>query len=147
MAEGQPCEQLRDFGSKALEQAWRIAGVLTVMELGMAADEISEDYLQCGITLVRWYLNEMLRLRGAMAVPIAVQDAEALLKWLENRQIKVFRTASPLTQGPNRLRNKDQLMAAIDKLVDCGYLTVNDPGTEVDGVLARKSWTVASYAL
>jgi hypothetical protein len=52
-----------------------------------------------------------------------------------------------LQKGPNPLRNKPRLMAAIAELVDTGHLAELEPGTIVDGVKARKSWEVNPHVL
>lgn len=147
MASGNDLAELRDRGSKALENACRIAGVLAVIEGGMAAREISRGHLERGVNLIQWYLNEALRIRSAAAVPQSVLDAESMLHWLKTRNCLAFRTASLLTHGPSQLRDKKRLDAAIDEAVKCGYLAEQDPGTEVDGVRAKRSWRVLHYVV
>jgi putative DNA primase/helicase len=147
MAPGNDLAELRDRGSKALENACRIAGVLAVVEGGMATREISRSNLERGVNLIQWYLNEALRIRSAAVVPQSVIDAESMLAWLKDRDCKVFRTATLLTHGPSQLRNKKRLDDAIDEAVKCGYLTEQDPGAVVDGVRAKRSWRVLHYVV
>ncbi len=147
MAPGNDLAELRDRGSKALENACRIAGVLAVVEGGMATREISRSHLERGVNLIQWYLNEALRIRSAAVVPQSVIDAESMLAWLKDRDCKVFRTATLLTHGPSQLRNKKRLDDAIDEAVKCGYLTEQDPGAVVDGVRAKRSWRVLHYVV
>lgn len=147
MAAGADLAELRDRTSKALENACRIAGVLAVVEHGMAARELSADHLQRGLVLVQWYLAEALRIRGAAAVPQSVSDAEMLSAWLRERGLRVFRSRQPLNAGPLPVRNKPRLMAAISELVTCGYLVENLPGEDVDGVKARLSWRVLHHVV
>lgn len=139
---GGDLSELRDRASKALENACRIAGVLTAIEQGMAAREIGIDYLKRALIIVNWYLQEALRIRGSALVPQSVCDAESLSKWLHLRDYKVFRTAPILTNGPIQLRNKKRLDVAIKELVDNGYLHPNEKDTMIDGVVAKKSWHV-----
>jgi putative DNA primase/helicase len=147
MAPGNDLAELRDRGSKALENACRIAGVLAVVEGGMATREISRSHLERGVNLIQWYLNEALRIRSAAVVPQSVIDAESMLAWLKDRDCRVFRTATLLTHGPSQLRNKKRLDDAIDEAVKCGYLTEQDPGAVVDGVRAKRSWRVLHYVV
>ena len=147
MATGNDLAELRDRGSKALENACRIAGVLAVVEGGMATREISRTHLDRGVNLIQWYLNEALRIRSAAVVPQSVIDAESMLAWLKDRDCKIFRTATLLTHGPSQLRNKKRLDDAIDEAVKCGYLAEQEPGTEVDGVKAKRSWRVLHYVV
>jgi putative DNA primase/helicase len=142
MAKGADLAEMRDRAAKGLENACRIAGVLAVIEGGLSTRQIEESHLERALILVQWYLAEALRIRGAAAVPQVVTDAETLSAWLSERSMREFRTDPVLRKGPNQLRNKPRLMAAIAELLKCGYLTENEPGKTIDGVRARKSWEV-----
>ena len=142
MAKGADLAELRDRASKAVENACRIAGVLAVIEGGLSVRLIEKIQLERALVLVQWYLSEALRIRGATSIPQSVLDAEQLSAWLYTRSLKQFRSKQILKSGPNQLRNKTRLMAAIYELVSNGYLVENEKGTVVDGVAATKSWRV-----
>ena len=142
MGAGQELAEMTDRGSKAMDNAMRIAAVLAVMESGTGTRSIKRDHLERGLTLVQWYLGEALRIRGIAAIPPEVVDAEALLDWLKERGLRHFRSVQPLQRGPAQLRNKSRLMDAIAELEQAGYIRRNEPGTTVDGVRARLSWEV-----
>ena len=142
MQSGNDLSELRDRTSKAVENACRIAGVLTAIEVGMTALVIDADRLRRALIIIQWYLAETLRIRGAAVVPQSVCDAESLSKWLDGRGYRVFRSVIVLNKGPSHLRNKERLNDAIKELVDNGYIVQNEPGTLVDGVCTRKSWSV-----
>lgn len=144
---GEEFFELKDRASKALENACRIAGILAVIDEGMATNSISAKYLERGLILVEWYLSEALRIRGESVVTQVVIDAESLSKWLQERQMKVFRTTQVLTSGPNQLRNKSRLMGAISELVNNGYLAQNESGAMVDKVKPKLSWMVLHYVV
>lgn len=147
MATGNDLSELRDRTAKAVENACRIAGVLAAIEGGMGTSEITADHLARALVLIQWYLAEALRIRGAAAVPQYVQDAEALSNWLHARGMRKFRTRDVLNAGPAQLRNKARLMAAIEQLVEAGYITACPAGTEIDGVKARKAWEVHHHVV
>ncbi|MBS0508997.1 MAG: DUF3987 domain-containing protein [Proteobacteria bacterium] len=147
MAVGQDLSELRDRTAKALENACRIAGVLAAIEGGLSASEITADHLARALVLVQWYLAEALRIRGAAAVPLSVQDAEALSNWLHARGMRQFATTGILKSGPAQLRNKARLTAAIEQLVEAGYITACPAGTEIDGVKVRKAWEVHHHVV
>lgn len=147
MAKGADLAELRDRAAKALENACRIAGVLAVIEGGLTTRIIEVDHLNRALVLMQWYLSEALRIRSAAHVPQSVIDAEMLSDWLKERGIIAFRTKQVLNAGPNQLRGKPRLMAAIKELVTCGYLAANEPGTLVDGVKARLSWRVLHHVV
>jgi putative DNA primase/helicase len=147
MAHGAELAELRDRTSKALENACRIAGVLSVIECGLSVRAIERSYLERALILMQWYLVEALRIRGAAAISQSVLDAEMLSAWLRERGIMQFRSKQILRTGPNQLRNKTRLMAAIEELVTNGYLAENQIGALVDGVSARKSWRVLHHVV
>lgn len=147
MAKGNELSEMRDRASKASEIACRIAGVLAVIEGGLNTCEINEQHLARGLELIQWYLAEALRIRGAAAVPQGVQDAEALLSWLQARDMRLFATTGLLKNGPAQLRNKTRLMNAIEQLVGAGYVTACPAGTEVEGIKVRKAWEVQHYVV
>ena len=147
MANGGDLAELRDRASKALENACRIAGVLTVVERGLAARTIEVEYLKRGLVLIQWYLSEALRIRGMATAPQVVLDAESLLAWLKSRDLKEFRSVKVLNFGPSQVRDKERLTAAISLLVLNGYLAENEPGKIIDGVKARKSWRVLHHVV
>jgi hypothetical protein len=147
MARGGDLAELRDRTSKALENACRIAAVLAVVEGGLSVREIGVEPLQRALVLVQWYLAEALRIRGAAAIPQSVSDAEMLSAWLRERGLKLFRSKQILNGGPNPLRNKPRLLAAVNELVVNGYLIENEAGEMVEGVKTRKSWKVAHHVV
>jgi len=142
MQSGNDLSESRDRASKALENACRIAGVMTAIEEGTTARVIDRYRLGRALIIIQWYLKENLRIRGTAVIPQSVCDAESLSKWISERGLKQFRTESILTRGPSHLRNKNRLNDAIKELVDNGYITMNEPGTVIDNVRARKSWSV-----
>jgi hypothetical protein len=108
----------------------------------MAAREINDKHLESGLILMQWYLAEALRIQSTAIVPQSVLDAESLSRWLDSRNLKQFATRTILNKGPNQLRNKSRLNAAINELVSGGYLAPNDHGAMIDGKKAKLSWTV-----
>ena len=142
MQSGNDLFEIRERTAKAVENACRIAGVLAVIDDGMATRSISAKHLAQGLTLIQWYLKEALRIRGAAVISQAVKDAESLSKWLDEQGLRVFRSKQVQTLGPSQLRPKPRFQAAVKELVDNGYLLLNEPNTTVDNVKARLSWRV-----
>lgn len=126
--EGQPFRSIRSYASKSAEQACRLAGVLTLWH-DMAAGEIDAHFMQDGIDLARYYLNEAARLANVSSVSQDLQDAEELRSWLVERSGKAEISSRELKQlCPNRLRaNNPARMAAIACLVDHGWLAPIEP--------------------
>jgi hypothetical protein len=115
---------VRDFAAKAAEHAARIAGVLAVIE-SLGAATIDTAPMANGITLVRWYLNESLRLQNVCRADQALVRAQALLDWLSARDPEVgtsFRDVMRL--GPTPIRFKAEAERALKVLTDHRWIEV-----------------------
>ena len=144
---GNDLSDITDRASKALENACRIAGILAVIENGMATRIINKKHLSSGLVLMQWYLRESLRIRSVSLIPIEVKHAEMLVNWLKERDIKHFTASMILNRGANQLRNKKNLDPAIKILIDSGYLALNEAGMVIDGKKSRTSWRILSYVV
>ena len=147
MGSGNVLCELTDRTSKAAEIACRIAGVLAVIDDGMATRSIKASHLTDSLILMQWYLAEALRIRSVSLIPPEVKHAEMLVNWLKERDIKLFSTSMILIRGSNQLRCKARLDPAIKVLMDSGHLIQNEPNTLVDGKKSRTSWRVLSYVV
>ena len=128
---------LRDVASKAAEQAARIAGVLTIVD-NHSADAITADAMERGCNLMRWYLDEALRLAEEIRIPQDIADAQILLDWLAARSIHQATAADIQKRGPAPLRRKGRMDPAIDVLVEKGWL--------VPDKISRRAWSIVSAA-
>lgn len=142
MKSGNDLAELRDRAAKALENACRIAGVLSVIDNGINTKSISKAHLERGLILIQWYLREALRIRSAAVIPQSIIDAETLSRWLDSNGIKQFNTSPILTRGPSQLRNKTRLLSAIKELVSNGYVVENPTGTVIGDIKTKFSWSV-----
>lgn len=80
---GGDLEQIRSYGSKAAEQAARIAGVLTLWT-DLDAPEVAPEAMGWGIELARFYLGEARRLAEAGGISEETNRAEMQRRWLVN---------------------------------------------------------------
>jgi len=115
---------IRDFASKAGEQAARIAGVLRVFD--GASGEISEGVMVRALALASWYLNEARRIFTSTVAAPEIRKAKLLLDWLVARASSLKLSQLPqreiLMYGPNRVRNKEQRDHALAILEEHGFL-------------------------
>ena len=137
MRTGGRLAELQDVGSKAAEQAARLAGVLAIVDDPDAKD-VSADAMRRGCALMRWYLGEALRLAEAYRVPQEVADGEAILKWCRARKVRRIEAATLQKSGPGALRCKDRLDPAIEALVEAGSFA---PDPQAKG--KARAWIVA----
>ena len=147
MKSGNDLCELTDRASKAVENACRIAGILAVIDEGMATRSIKAEHLTSGLILMQWYLAEALRIRSVSLIPLEVKHAEMLVNWLKERDLKLFSTSMILTRGSNQLRCKARLDPAIKVLMDSGHVIKNEPNTLIDGKRSRTSYLILSYVV
>ena len=121
---------IRDFASKAGEQAARLAGLLHVFEKGPSG-EVSEGMMVRAVALEAWYLEEARRIFSGGVIPPQIREAKMLCEWLvkrcrEGRSSKVSKP-DILQFGPNRVRQREQRDRALGILEDHGAVRqVND---------------------
>jgi hypothetical protein len=117
---------LRDVASKSAEQACRLAGVLLLITdpIGRTIDS---QRMAAGCTLARWYLNEATRLHRQHIFSPILAEAYQLLVWLRaNASYDNWHKTAILNRGPNKLRHKDRMDPVLAKLVEHGYVVMDD---------------------
>lgn len=107
-AEG-PYFPIRRMANKAAEQALRIAGALTLIE-DVEASSIDANHLEMGITLIRFYMSEALRISEMTFNHPDLDLAEDLLKWMKRKvqeqgEEKIFTLQEVYQKGPPKIRN------------------------------------------
>jgi hypothetical protein len=122
MAPDGALEHLRDVGSKAAENAARIAGVLTIIE-NPEATIIESEAMASGCELAAWYVAEALRLSDAYRLPPRLRNAIRLLDWLRAKGKRETSVREIMQFGPSPLRNKAEADAALTVLEEHGHVT------------------------
>lgn len=112
---------IKDFASKAAENAARMAGVFHVFG-GDDTNLVSAENMQRAIGIMAWHLQEIKRLMGACEKSPEQQNAELLLKWLLEKTHTEIKLTDVLQYAPNVLRDKDKRDAAINLLIMNDYL-------------------------
>ncbi len=141
-APGGSLAHVTGYASKAAEQAARIAGVLTLWR-DLGAAEVSPADMVNGIALAQFYLGEAARLADAATVSAAVEQAEALRKWLLTSWTEPEVMCRDVVQrGPGALRESPRVKAALMLLETHGWLARLEQGTEVRGAARREAWRI-----
>lgn len=127
LASGGYCSDIRDYGSKFADKMARLAAVFHYFEGGNGT--ISGQMMQCALDVSIWYLNEFKRLLGQpLEVPQEQKDADTLLQWLKqfaiSKQAMTIKKNDLLHYGPNALRKKVRLDAALNLLLANGIISV-----------------------
>jgi putative DNA primase/helicase len=135
---------VRDFASKAGDNAARLAALFHLLEHGPGG-EIGEGSMSAGAALATWFVLEAARFAGQMAVSQKTADALALDNWLRARCRKDGATSIPKRQalqyGPAQVRSSEALAHAMDELMQAGRARFGTDGRvqtiEVNPALLR----------
>ena len=138
MAPDGALENLRDVGSKAAENAARIAGARAIIE-NPEATIIEGEAMASGCELAVWYVTEALRLSDAYREPPSLRNASRLLDWLRAKGKRETSIREIMQFGPLPVRRKAEAEGALAVLEDHGHLT-----RQGDGRGAR--WTLTAEA-
>jgi hypothetical protein len=115
---------IKPFVAKAAEHCARVAALFHLCVEGQG--EISSKSMQQAIDVVKWFLEEHRRVLGGVSVPLVIQDAEVLIKWIYDQSyrlhISVFRVSDLSRKAPNQLRKNGRFHAALEQLVLQGRL-------------------------
>jgi hypothetical protein len=139
-APGGDLSHVTGYASKAAEQACRIAGVLTLWR-NLYAPEVTEADMADAIDLAQFYLAEAARLSDGAKVSAETERAETLRKWLMERWPEpdiAFREVL----NRSALRESPKARAAINLLVQHGWLAPMPPGTVVREAACREAWRI-----
>ena len=116
---------IRRMANKAAEQVLRIAGVLTLFEMGLYASDISFEMIERGIALVRFYFDEALRIDEVALVDRELETAQKVLDWMRSKAQgntdRIF-TLQEIYQrgGPRDVRNKSRAQVIMNILKEHG---------------------------
>lgn len=125
-AVGKELEAARAFAAKAMEHLARIAGVLTMFN-NPDAHSIALTELQGAAHLVRFYVNEHLRLTGSGRSYRKTQAIHTLLNWLQSQaaaHCSVVDKNSVLQRSPREVRNlkAEGINPLLEELQRRGYI-------------------------
>jgi putative DNA primase/helicase len=122
---------VRDVASKAAENCARVAALFHLFEKG-PEDRIEAHHLESAARIVTWHLFEARRFLGALALPKALSNAAKLEAWLIAECRKRCTESVPLRDvlrlGPNPVRRKADLLAALAELSEADRARLEDDG-------------------
>lgn len=114
---------IRDFASKAADNAARLACLFHLFEFGCEG-EVSEESFDRASLIIFWHLEEAQRFFGELALPQELINVKLLDEWLISHCIKekkekiLFSTI--LQFGPKRLRKSALLTNTLKELEELG---------------------------
>jgi hypothetical protein len=131
------------FAGKAAEQASRIAGILSLFE-DADAERIDERHMDVAITLMMFYLDEVVRIFDTGHVSQKVLDAELLRVWLSARYSEDYVDVSEISRcGPGKLRSSPYIKDLVNLLRDYGHLErAEGQRIEIKNRVSRRAYRV-----
>ncbi|MBM3362153.1 MAG: DUF3987 domain-containing protein [Betaproteobacteria bacterium] len=128
LAVGGEFADIRDVASKSADNAARIAAEFQVLEHG--GGSVSLEAMESACQIAAWHLGESRRFLGGIALPQELMDALWLMRFLVTfRKTKgVEETTARDLQRLSRVRDKKRLAAALDELVEQGYIRLVPQG-------------------
>jgi hypothetical protein len=142
-----PYRPITALASKAAEHAARLATIIQLFD-EPDAHLVHADYLQCGIKLMDFYLNEAIRLKQLAVENQDLILAEKLLEWLKAQALRQVYPVKVYQEGPGAVRNKAKALPLLKILEDHGYLSPIAPeqAPEIDGKIRKQAWRINAYS-
>lgn len=135
-------ESVRATANKTIEQACRIAGVLTVFE-DPTAQAVSEKTFRDALDLALYYLGEARRLIGVAAVDREMADAETLRRWLVEKWDEDHVSTVEVTKyGPNGIRDTKRARTLLGILAKDGCIVREGKVVEIRSKRRREAYRV-----
>ncbi len=108
---------INGVAAKAAENAARIAGILTIVE-DVRAGEISASTMTNAVVLMRWYLDEALRLHGVAKADPQLELARNIHRFALNAPDQQVTLRDIMNKGPSATRVKRAAEPAIKTLLE-----------------------------
>lgn len=135
-------EFMSGFAAKAPEVAARIAGIQSIFADEDACD-VSVEMMKNGISMMEWYLAEMLRITDSGRPDQELCDAEIIRRWLEDSWDEEFIDKRTLIKrGPGPLRDGNTISQCLQRLEAHGWLIRGNGKEVIDGTNSKTYWRV-----
>jgi putative DNA primase/helicase len=122
---------IRDVAAKAAENIARVAALLHLLDHGPSA-EIGPAYVEGGVRIVAWHLDESLRLLADLDAPPEMASAIRFDAWLRSEASRTgdhrIAAARIYQYGPGCVRDQKDLKQALALLEDRGRVRVVTEG-------------------
>lgn len=142
LGKDEPLGHVRAYGCKLAEQAGRIAGCFAVIEKGPNS-KVTHSQMERAIRVARFYLQEVVRLKGAADEALRAHPIQQLRDWLAKWPDEEVAFAEMLQKGPSALRRKSDLEPVVDELVATGELEPISGGAVRNGKHRRLAYRIS----
>lgn len=131
---------IKGFGAKIPEHALRLAASIAIFEQIEIAT-LSSLHIEYGISLARFYINEMLRINISAIDDPRIVMAEKLLIWLKTQGSEYFYLSKVYQHGPHQLRDSKKTKEIIKILEDHRQIKRMD-SMELEGRKRKEVWKI-----
>ena len=144
LGKGGVLSPIKGLGNKAPEHAARLAGIIAVFnraEISKISNfSIGVVDMEGGISLMKYYLNEALRLFNAKITDPTLSLAQEAYDWIKKENKSVITLVELYQYGPNRIRDAKTAHPIMEVLVDHGWAKPIPDGAMFDGVHRREAY-------
>jgi hypothetical protein len=137
---------IKPFASKAAEQVVRIATIFAFseqLEFFSAGAKIELDHVTRAISLVEYYLHEVLRILGNSACDVNTSLAIQTLEWIKRTHgDQIFSISEVYQKGPTQIRTATKAKE-IMRILQKHENVVLVPNILIDGHKVREAWKLA----
>ena len=122
LGDGGEMETLRDWGGKLAGETLRLAAVLHCVEFG-ATGLLGMQTLEAAIEIARYLVPHAFAVLSGMDATeeSASDDACYVLRWIKRHSLREFTQRDAQQNGKRRFRKPDDIIPALDELVQRGY--------------------------
>ena len=136
-------ESIRHLAAKAPEHAARLAASMEGFRK-IDVEELSEQAMSDGITLMRHYLGEGERIYAAILDSPDLKLAQAALDWLDKHWKEPAFALKHLYQfGPHNIRQANTSRRIVNILEEHGWVELVEGCTSIKGELVREAYDLA----
>jgi hypothetical protein len=137
---------VKGLGNKAPEHAARLAGIIAVFnhaEISKISNfSIGVEAMAGGISLMKFYLNEALRLFNAKINDPTLSLAQEAYDWMKKENKSVISLVELYQYGPNAIRDVKTARPIMKILVEHGWAKPIADGAVFDGVNRRDAYEI-----
>ncbi len=119
-------KEYRDYASKFMEHVSRIAAVIEGV-VYPDAEQISDHTMYAAIAVAHWYFDHFIKQMKMLDKQVEPSNADLLLAWLARNvglNSRALKKNDIRQFGPNKLRHKHSLDAALTELIMRGCIVV-----------------------
>lgn len=141
LAPKQKLEFVKRFASKAAEHVLRLAGIFAIIEQPNT-NQIEENHIERGITLVNYYLSEILRIQGYLMINPELALAQKTLEHFWERGQSIVTLVDVYQKGPSAIRQAKKARDVMRLLQEHGWAEPCSQGIEIEGKKHREAWRI-----